>query len=87
MGGERGQQYSQLRISNLRKFDKFLRKHRRKGGTTFTCSSRSTYSFNNDINEMLDEEDSEREDDLVSCLDIEEEDHLGEAHPTNLALN
>ena len=73
------QQFSQLRISNLRKFDKFLRKHRRfKGGTTFTCSSRSTYSFNNDINEMLDEEDSNYdEEDLVSRLDIEE-DHIGE---------
>ena len=68
-------QYSQLRISNLRKFDKFLRKHRRKG--TLTCSSRSTFSFNNDINERLDEEDSEIEDDLASRLDIEE-DHIGE---------
>ena len=67
------QQYSQLRISNLRKFDKFSRKHRQRKGTTFTCSSRSTYSFNNDINE----EDEEPEDDVVSRVDIEE-DHLGE---------
>lgn len=51
--------------------------HRRlKGGTTFTCSSRSTYSFNNDINEMLAEEESD-EGDVASRIDIEE-DQLGE---------
>lgn len=76
-GGEgENKGYSQLRISNLRKFDKFLRKHRRMG--TFTCSSRSCYSFNNDINEIEGEEDSEAcEDDIASRLDIEE-DHMGE---------
>lgn len=81
---------SQLRISNLRKFDKFLRKHRGRKGGTFTCSSRSTYSINNDINEMLEEEDSDEcgggagddngieEDEVASqcCLDIEEEDQM-----------
>jgi len=73
------QQFMQLRISNLRKFDKFQRKHRRlKGGTNFTCSSRSAYSVNNDINEMLAEEDSDYEEvDMVSRLDIEE-DLMGE---------
>ena len=67
----------------MRKFDKFLKKHRGRKGT-FTCSSRSTYSINNDINEMLEEEDSDcgdndmEEDGVASqCLDIEE-DHLGE---------
>ena len=45
---------------------------------TFTCSSRSCYSFNNDINEIEGEEDSEScEDDIASRLDIEE-DHMGE---------
>ena len=74
----------QLKIQNLRNFDKYLRKQRRKG--TITCSSRSTYSFNNvDISEMQDEEDSsdkdaecdDEDEDLVSRLDIEE-DQLGE---------
>ena len=74
-GGDR-QPVQQLRISTLRKFDKFLKKHRRKGGT-YTCSSISTYSFNNDINELVNEDDSEREEDLVSRVDIEE-DHMGE---------
>ena len=44
-----------------------MRKYRR---GTFTCSSKSTYSFNNDIDEMSDEQDSE---DLVSKTGVEED--------------
>ena len=47
-----------------------MRKHRRLkgGGTTFTCSSRSTYSIR---------EEEQSNQDVASCIDIEE-DHLGE---------
>ena len=49
-------QCQQLKISTLRKFDKFMRKYRR---GTFTCSSKSCYSFNKDIDEMSEEQDQD----------------------------
>ena len=54
-----------MRISTLRKFDKFMKKCR---GKTFTCSSKSTYSIKGDINE-LSEEDSDGADELLSKVD------------------
>ena len=66
-------QCQQLKISTLRKFDKFMRKYRR---GTFTCSSKSTYSFNKDIDEMSEEQDQDSEqgeDDLASKTGAEED--------------
>ena len=38
-------------------------------GKTFTCSSKSTYSIKDDINEMS-EEDSDGEEEILSKLDV-----------------
>ena len=65
-----------------------MRKYRR---GTFTCSSKSTYSFNNDIDEMSEEQDSEdlaskigAEEDITDVYDLDE--HVDVDNDYDLAL-
>lgn len=65
-----------------------MRKYRR---GTFTCSSKSTYSFNNEIDEMSEEQDSEdlaskigAEEDITDVYDLEE--HADVDNDDDLAL-
>jgi hypothetical protein len=69
-----------LRISTLRKFDKLLK---RRFKNTFTCSSKSTYSFRGDINEQSQEESSESDEEVLSKVDdvlSSNNDYLDELH-------